>query len=356
MSSKNTNILLTGGCGYIGSHICVELLNAGYSVTIIDNLSNSSIMSFDRIKQVANKQVTNLSLYIVDICDINKLENVFQSSPTFYACIHCAGLKSVNESISNPLNYYNNNVVGTINLLHLLDKYNCNNIIFSSSSTVYGSNANVPINENDTVGMNITNPYGKTKFMVEEIIKDFILSSNNKISAIILRYFNPIGAHNSGLLGEDPHGIPNNLMPYILQVAIGRLECLTIHGNDYDTNDGTCIRDYIHVCDLALGHLAALNYLDKMDCNFDVFNLGTGKGYSVLEIVNAINKTINFENKNGKSINYKIGNRRHGDVAKCYSDVSKAEKYLQWKTTKTLEDMCNDAWRWQQLNPFGYKL
>jgi len=348
----NNNILLTGGCGYIGSHIAVELINSGYNVTIIDNLSNSSQISLNRIKQITNinnKSIDRLYFYKVDICNIVDLETVFQLSPKFYACIHCAGLKSVSESVNNPLLYYDNNVIGTINLLNLMDKYNCKNIVFSSSATVYGSSCISPITENNTVGISITNPYGKTKFMVEEIIKDFIVSKNRESNGIILRYFNPIGAHFSGLIGEDPNDIPNNLMPYISQVAIGRREYLTIHGNDYNTHDGTGVRDYIHVCDLALGHLAALKYLNKMENNYDVFNLGTGNGYSVLDMVNSMEKTI------GNKINYIFGNRRSGDIDKCYSDVSKAKKYLLWESTKTLEDMCNDLWRWQLSNPFGYQ-
>ncbi len=351
----SNNILLTGGCGYIGSHIAVELINSGYNVTIIDNLSNSSEISLNRIIQITNinnESTDRLYFYKVDIRNYIELETVFQLSPKFYACIHCAGLKSVSESVSNPMLYYDNNVVGTINLLNLMDKYNCENIIFSSSATVYGSSCISPITENNTVGISITNPYGKTKFMVEEIIKDFTQKTklSTKFNSIILRYFNPIGAHSSGLIGEDPNDIPNNLMPYISQVAIGRREYLTIYGNDYNTHDGTGIRDYIHVCDLALGHLAALKYLDKMENNYDVFNLGTGNGYSVLDMVKTMEKTI------GKKINYKIGSRRPGDIDKCYSDVSKAKKYLLWECTKTLEDMCNDLWKWQQLNPLGYKL
>lgn len=368
------NILLTGGCGYIGSHTALVLLNAGYDLTIVDNLSNSSLESVKRVKNLANLtagDADRIRCYNADLRNTAALEVVFKSSPVFYACIHFAGLKAVGESVRMPLTYYDNNVSGTIVLLELMEKYHCHNIIFSSSATVYG-NAVSPITEETPVGNGITNAYGRTKYMIEEILKDFVHSRNmvptedgkKRWGCTLLRYFNPVGSHPSGLIGEDPSGIPNNLMPYVAQVAVGRRECLTVFGNNYDTVDGTGVRDYVHVCDLAEGHLAALQYLERAseDCNhptiteatrntgLDVFNLGAGNGYSVLQMVAAMEKASK------RPVKYVIGDRRSGDIDTCYADTAKAEKHLLWKTKRNLEDMCSDLWNWQHLNPLGYNV
>ena len=328
------NILLTGGTGYIGSHTAVELINAGEEVVIVDNLCNSKENVIDSIMQITGKKP---KLYKVDLLDKNSLDKVFEENK-FDAVIHFAGLKAVGESVEKPLEYYHNNIVGTLTLLDIMKNHNCKNIVFSSSATVYG-NPDTP-KYVETMGRQTpTNPYGATKAMIEKILEDLYVSDNSwKIS--ILRYFNPIGAHQSGLIGDNPNGIPNNLMPYIQKVAIGELDKLHIYGNDYNTKDGTGVRDYIHVVDLAKGHIKALEKLIRADGGIEKYNLGTGKGYSVLEIVNT------FEKVNNIKIPYDIVEKRPGDLDEYYADPSKAEAELGWKTTKTLEDMCIDSWRY----------
>ena len=337
------NILVTGGAGYIGSHTCVELLNAGYGVITIDNYSNSVSESINRVKKITGKEINSFDC---DIRDKDKLRDIF-SKHDIYCVIHFAALKAVGESCQNPLKYYNNNIFGIINLLEVMDEFNVKKIIFSSSATVYGNNP-VPYLESMDTG-DVTNPYGRTKYFSEKILSD-VYFSDKKWSILLLRYFNPIGAHESGLIGEDPNGIPNNIMPFISKVAIGLLPKLTIFGDDYDTPDGTCIRDYIHVVDLALGHVKALEMI--IDCGggiLDYFNLGTGKGNSVLELVNT------FERVNNCKVKYEIGARRSGDVAYCYANVEKAKRCLNWETKYDLERMCKDTWRFQLNNPNGYK-
>jgi UDP-glucose 4-epimerase len=348
-------ILVTGGAGYIGSHTIVVLLENNYNVVVIDNLVNSNIESIVRIKELTNCGDERLHFYNVDLCNKNALDEVFiRYDRKLKACIHTAGLKAVGESVEKPLLYYNNNLVSTLNLLELLDKYGCYQFVFSSSSTVYGS-THVPITENTQIGVGITNPYGRTKYMLEEVLHDYYksknLENNNKWSIVILRYFNPTGAHDSGRIGEDPNGIPNNLMPYIAQVAIGKREKLTIFGDQYNTHDGTCIRDYIHVVDLAEGHVSSLNYMkkgSKGDGMYSVFNLGTGCGYSVLEMVNAMKKASNRE------IPYIIGKKRDGDVDISYADNRKAIQELNWIPKRDLQNMCDTLWKWQSNNPNGY--
>lgn len=335
-------ILVTGGAGFIGSHTCVELLNSEYDVVVVDNLSNSSEVSLDRVKEITGK---DLKFYKADLLDCDTLDKIFLKEH-IETVIHFAGLKSVNESVDKPLEYYNNNITGTINLCACMKKYGVKNIIFSSSATVYGEPAVLPITEQCPKGTP-TNPYGMTKWMIEEILKDIQLSDNSW-NVIILRYFNPIGAHESGLIGEDPKGIPNNLLPYITQVAIGKRDYLNIYGNDYDTPDGTCIRDYIHVVDLARGHVMAINKL-KENCGFKIYNLGTGKGYSVMEVLHT------FEKVCGRKLPYKIAGRRKGDVTASYADASLAKKELGWEAIYDLEKMCQDAWNWQKKNPSGYQ-
>ncbi|XP_046850516.1 UDP-glucose 4-epimerase-like isoform X2 [Xenia sp. Carnegie-2017] len=342
MASSNL-ILVTGGAGYIGSHTVVEVLNAGYEAVIIDNFCNSTEESVKRIQSLTGKDVT---FYKVDLLDRTGLDAVFEKHK-FCAVMHFAGLKAVGESVSIPLKYYKNNIQGTIYLLESMKKYKVKNIVFSSSATVYGNPRYLPLNENHPSG-GCTNPYGKTKYFIEEILRDLVISDKTW-NVISLRYFNPIGAHRSGRIGEDPQGIPNNLMPYITQVAVGRRSHLNVFGNDYETPDGTGVRDYIHVVDLALGHVAALKKMLQESCEFKVYNLGTGRGQSVLEMVKAV------ENASGKKIEYKITDRRPGDVASCYADPSLAEKELGWKTHKTLKEMCEDSWRWQSQNPHGYR-
>ena len=334
-------ILVTGGAGYIGSHTCVELLNAGYEICVVDNLSNSSEESLTRVKQITGKE---FRFYEIDILDYAALDKVFLENK-IDAVIHFAGLKAVGESVSIPLKYYNNNITGTVNLCDIMAKHNVKKLVFSSSATVYGDPATVPITED--FPLSATNPYGRTKLMIEEILQDLYVSDKNWDIAI-LRYFNPIGAHESGLIGEDPNGIPNNLLPYISQVAVGKLECLNVFGNDYDTKDGTGVRDYIHVVDLALGHLAALNKI-KEKSGVVIYNLGTGTGYSVLEIVNAFSKEL------GHPINYKIVDRRPGDIGECYANPDKARVELGFVAKRNLEDMCKDTLRWQEENKNGYR-
>jgi len=333
-------ILLTGGAGYIGSHTLVELLNENHEVTVIDNLSNSKIESIKRVKMITGK---NLIFRQIDLCNINELESVFLKD-NYEAVIHFAGLKAVGESVQKPLLYYYNNITGTINLCRMMTKYDVKNIVFSSSATVYGNPTSVPITEDFPI--NTVNPYGNTKYIIEMILK-YIQNAYSDWNVLILRYFNPVGAHKSGLIGEDPNGIPNNLMPYIAQVAVGRLPCLNIYGNDYPTKDGTGVRDYIHVVDLAKGHLKALAKLSD-NPGYCIYNLGTGHGYSVLELV----KT--FEKWSQRKIPYKIVGRREGDTTECYADPDKANRELGWKAASNLDDMCRDTWNWQKNNPDGY--
>ena len=336
------NILVTGGAGYIGSHTLVELIKAGHSVVVVDNLSNSSQTALSRIEKITGVKIP---FYRVDIRDRKGLERVF-SAHSVDCCVHFAGLKAVGESVAKPWEYYENNVGGTLTLIDVLRKHGCKSFIFSSSATVYGDPETVPITEEFKKGF-CTNTDGWTKWMIEQILTD-MHTADPEWNVVLLRYFNPIGAHPSGLIGEDPNGIPNNLMPYITQVAVGKLEKLHVFGNDYDTPDGTGVRDYIHVVDLARGHVAALQAIEN-NCGVEVFNLGTGRGYSVLEIVNA------FEKENGVSIPYVIDARRAGDIATCYSDPKKALDVLGWKAEYGIEEMCRDSWNWQKNNPNGYK-
>ena len=331
-------ILLTGGMGYIGSHTAVELINAGKDIVILDNLVNSKRDIIDKIEQITGKEP---KFYEADILDKEALDKVFEEND-IEAVIHFAGLKAVGESVEKPLEYYYNNITGTITLLEVMKKHNCKTLVFSSSATVYGNPGTPKYVE--TMGRSTpTNPYGATKAMIEKMLED-LFSSDNSWKITILRYFNPIGAHESGLIGDDPNGIPNNLMPYIVKVANGTLKELTIYGDDYETKDGTGVRDYIHVVDLAKGHIKALEKLENIDGGIKTYNLGTGTGYSVLDIVNT------FEKVTGQNVPHKIGERRPGDVAACYADPSKAEAELGWKATKTLEDMCMDSWRYVEKN------
>jgi len=335
------NILVTGGAGYIGSHTCVLLLEAGYNVIVLDNLDNSSEISLERVKKITGK---DLKFYKTDLLDYEATEQVFIENE-IDAVIHFAGLKAVGESVAIPLRYYHNNITGTLNLCNIMSKYNVKNLVFSSSATVYGDPHTVPIKED--FPLHATNPYGRTKLMIEEILRDLYVS-DNEWNIAILRYFNPVGAHESGMIGEDPSGIPNNLMPYITQVAIGKLECLSVFGNDYNTPDGTGVRDYIHVVDLAQGHIKAVEKI-MTKSGVVTYNLGTGNGYSVLEMVKAFGKA------SGREINYKIVERRPGDIAECYADPTKAKEELGFTATHNLDDMCRDAWKWQSDNPKGYK-
>lgn len=335
-------ILVTGGAGYIGSHTVVELLTAGYEVVVVDNLCNSSRESIKRVEDITGKNVT---FYEADILDEDALEKIF-AKEDIESCIHFAGLKAVGESVEKPWLYYNNNITGTLTLIKVMERHNVRNIVFSSSATVYGAPKEIPITENCPKG-EITNPYGQTKSMLEQILTD-IQKADNRWNVILLRYFNPIGAHKSGRIGENPNGIPNNLMPYITQVAVGRLECLGVFGNDYNTHDGTGVRDYIHVVDLAKGHVKAIEKLKDND-GLNIYNLGTGIGYSVLDIVH------NFEKASGQHIPYVIKPRRAGDIDACYSDPGKAERELGWKAENGILEMCEDSWRWQSNNPNGYE-
>ena len=333
-------ILVTGGAGYIGSHTCVELLNAGYEVVIVDNFSNSKPVVLERIREITGK---DFSFYEIDITDKEAFRKVFEEHK-LDAAIHFAGYKAVGESVSLPLMYYRNNLVSTFALCELMSEYNVKKLVFSSSATVYGVPKTVPIRED--FPLSTTNPYGATKLMIEGILRD-LYTSDNDWSIALLRYFNPIGAHKSGRIGEDPNGIPNNLMPYISQVAIGKRECLSVFGDDYDTVDGTGVRDYIHVVDLAQGHLKAVEKV-MSDKGVDAYNLGTGNGYSVLQMVKA------FEKASGRTVNYKIAPRRSGDVAECFADPAYAKEKLGWSAVYELDTMCEDAWRWQKNNPNGY--
>lgn len=334
-------VLVTGGAGYIGSHTCVELLNAGVDVVIVDNFYNCKKSSIDRIKALTNRE---FKWYECDIRVYDGMDTIFKKEQ-IDSVIHFAGLKAVGESVEKPLEYFDNNVNGTLILLDVMRKNGCKKIVFSSSATVYGMNNVSPLTEDMQVG-GVTNPYGRTKFMIECILQDLYVS-DKEWSICLLRYFNPIGAHKSGTMGEDPNGIPNNLMPYITQVAIGKREKLGVFGNDYDTHDGTGVRDYIHVVDLALGHVKAVEKVNGEKGLF-IYNLGTGKGYSVLDVVKA------FEKASGKKVPYQIMPRRAGDIATCYSDPSKALKELGWKAERDIEEMCEDSWRWQSQNPDGY--
>lgn len=334
-------ILVTGGAGYIGSHTCVELLNAGYEIVVVDNLINSSAESLKRVKEVTGK---DFNFYQIDLLNREDLEGVFKQNKV-EAVIHFAGLKAVGESVRLPLRYYHNNITGTLVLSEIMQEYGVKRIVFSSSATVYGMSERVPISEDFPLGA--TNAYGRTKLMIEEIMQD-IHVSDPIWSIALLRYFNPIGAHSSGRLGEDPNGIPNNLMPFITQVAAGGLKELQIYGNDYPTLDGTGVRDYIHVVDLANGHLKALEKV-MATTGVEAYNLGTGRGYSVVEMVSA------FEKVTGKRIPYRMTDRRPGDIGICYSDPTKAERELGWIAEKGIDEMCLDAWRWQSDNPHGYQ-
>lgn len=335
-------ILVTGGAGFIGSHTCVELLNAGYDVVVVDNLCNSSEKSLERVEKITGKKVT---FYKADILDKEALDKIFDEEK-IEAVIHFAGLKAVGESVQKPLEYYQNNISGTLILTDVMRNHGVKNIIFSSSATVYGNPEFIPITEECPKGT-CTNPYGWTKSMLEQILTD-IQYADKEWNVILLRYFNPIGAHKSGMIGENPNGIPNNLMPYITQVAVGKLKELGVFGNDYDTPDGTGVRDYIHVVDLAIGHVKALKKIEEK-AGLCVYNLGTGVGYSVLDIVK------NFEEATGVKIPYKIKERRAGDIATCYADATKAKEELGWVAERGIKEMCEDSWRWQSNNPNGYE-
>ena len=334
-------ILVTGGAGYIGSHTCVELLNAGYDVIVVDNLYNSSKKALDRVQEITGK---TLKFYEDDILNREGMTKIFEENQ-IDAVIHFAGLKAVGESVAKPIEYYHNNIGGTLVLVDVMRNHGCKNLIFSSSATVYGDPAEIPITENCPKGT-CTNPYGWTKSMLEQILTD-VHTSDPEWNVVLLRYFNPIGAHKSGKIGEDPKGIPNNLLPYVAQVAIGKLECLGVFGDDYDTPDGTGVRDYIHVVDLAVGHVKAVEKLADKE-GVSIYNLGTGNGYSVLQVVHA------FEKACGHPINYQIKPRRPGDIAMCYCDPAKAKRELGWEAQYGIEEMCEDSWRWQSNNPNGY--
>lgn len=332
-------ILFTGGLGYIGSHTAVEVLNEDFDVIIADNLSNSKIGVLDKIKSITGKDV---KFYKIDICDKEALETVFEENPDIFAVIHFAGFKAVGESVSEPLKYYENNMISTFNVLRMMEKYNCKNIIFSSSATVYAQSEIMPLEED--FPLSATNPYGRTKLFNEYVLKDY-QNVHQDTNVIILRYFNPIGAHDSGLIGEDPNGIPNNLMPYICKVAVGELDQLNIFGNDYNTKDGTGVRDYIHVVDLAIGHVKALQkVINEPNVGLKVYNLGTGSGYSVLDIVNTFNRV------NGDLVKFEFTDRRPGDIDECYASSKLAEEEIGFKATKTLEDMCKSSYEYQKNN------
>ena len=336
------SILVTGGAGYIGSHTCLELLKAGYEVVVADNLCNSSEEAVRRVEKIAG---TPVKFYQADILDREALNKIFDTEE-IDSVIHFAGLKAVGESVAKPLEYYHNNITGTLILCDVMRNHGVKNIVFSSSATVYGDPAFVPITEDCPKGQ-ITNPYGQTKSMLEQILTDFHVA-DPEWNVVLLRYFNPIGAHESGLIGEDPKGIPNNLVPYIAQVAVGKLQCLGVFGNDYPTHDGTGVRDYIHVVDLAVGHVKALKKIEEK-AGVCIYNLGTGKGYSVLDVVKAYEKAC------GREIKYEIKPRRPGDIATCYADASKAREELGWEAERGIEEMCADSWRWQSANPDGYR-
>ncbi len=335
------NILVTGGAGYIGTHTCVELINAGHEVIVIDNLVNSKEEAIRRVEQITGQKI---KFYNLDLCDYESCKQVFKDNK-ISGVIHFAGLKAVAESVAKPLEYYSNNIGSTLNLIRLMKEFNVKNLVFSSSATVYGNPEKLPLTEDCKTG-GTTNPYGTTKLFIERILTD-IYNADNSFNIALLRYFNPVGAHPSGLIGEDPNGIPNNLVPYVTQVAIGKRPFLNVTGNDYPTPDGTGVRDYIHVCDLAFGHVLAIDKLMK-NCGLVIYNLGTGKGSSVLDVVHAFDKAV------GRPIPYKFAPRRPGDIAECYCDPTKAEKELGFKARYTIDDCAKDSWNWQQKNPNGY--
>jgi UDP-glucose 4-epimerase len=336
-------VLVTGGAGYIGSHTCVELLNSGFEIIVVDNMMNSKPEALERVRELTGKQFL---YYEVDLLDRQALEHIFAEN-SIDTVIHFAGLKAVGESVQIPLHYYNNNITGTLNLCQTMQAYGVKKLVFSSSATVYGMPERMPISED--FPLQATNPYGRTKLMIEEILRDLYISDNSW-SITLLRYFNPIGAHASGRMGEDPNGIPNNLLPYIAQVAVGKLQTLQVFGSDYATTDGTGVRDYIHVVDLAVGHVKAVVQTEmKNSTGVHTYNLGSGKGYSVLEMIQA------FEQASGKKISYQLVARRPGDVALCYADPSRASEQLGWTAERGIEAMCADAWRWQINNPNGYE-
>ncbi len=341
-SSQRPAVLVTGGAGFIGSHVCVELINSGYLPVVVDNLCNSKEESLKRVERITGFAPV---FYKVDINDKDAMRKVF-SAHAIEAVMHFAGLKAVGESNQIPLKYYRYNVAGTLSLAEVMEEFNVWKLIFSSSATVYGDPVSVPIDEN--FATSATNPYGRSKLIVEEILRDLAKAAGNQWNISLLRYFNPVGAHESGLIGEDPAGIPNNLLPYVAQVAIGKLQQLAVFGNDYNTIDGTGVRDYIHVVDLALGHVAALKGLDKVGTGCRAYNLGTGSGYSVLQMVSA------FEAASGRKVPYKISPRRPGDIASCYANADLAKSELGWEAKFGLERMMQDAWRWQSQNPNGY--
>ena len=334
-------VLVAGGAGYIGSHTAIELLESGYEVVIVDNLSNSNSIVVDRIKELSKKPV---KFYNIDIRNKDEMHVVFKEN-NIESIIHFAALKAVGESVEKPIEYYSNNLISTLNLFELMREYGVKKFVFSSSATVYGDPHTCPILED--FPLSVTNPYGRTKLMIEQMLVD-ISKADKSLDIALLRYFNPVGAHKSGRIGEEPNGVPSNLMPYITKIAVGKVKELSVYGNDYPTHDGTGVRDYIHVLDLAAGHVKALQKLEE-NPGLVVYNLGTGKGYSVLDLVKAFSKA------SGKEIPYKIVGRRAGDVAMCYADSSKAEKELGWKAKYELEEMCEDSWRWQSMNPNGYE-
>lgn len=335
------NVLVTGGNGYIGSHTVIELIENGYDVVVLDNLSNSSLKCMERVEKIVGRKI---KFYEADIRDKKALDDIFDKE-SIDVCIHFAGLKAVGESVKKPLEYYENNMSGTLNLLEVMRNHNVKNMIFSSSATVYGDPAQIPITEETPKGI-CTNPYGWTKSMLEQVMMD-LQHADPEWNVVLLRYFNPIGAHKSGMIGENPNGIPNNLMPYVTQVAVGKLKELGVFGDDYDTPDGTGVRDYIHVMDLASGHVKALEKISE-NCGLKIYNLGTGIGYSVLDIVK------NFEEASGKKIPYVIKERRPGDIATCYSSAKKAKDEMGWEAKYNIQEMCEDSWRWQSNNPNGY--
>ena len=337
------SILVSGGAGYIGSHTCVELLEAGYEIVVVDNLSNSCEESLRRVEKITGKTIPFIK---ADLCDPAATEEVFAKHPDIEAVIHFAGLKAVGESVRKPLEYYTNNLVSTLVLLNVMRDHGVKNFVFSSSATVYGDPASVPIREDFPTG-GTTNPYGTTKLFLERVLMDYC-AADPSLNVALLRYFNPIGAHKSGLIGEDPNGIPNNLVPYIAQVAVGKLEKLHVYGDDYPTADGTGVRDYIHVVDLAQGHVAALKKLET-NCGLFVVNLGTGKGYSVLDVLHAYEKAC------GKELPYVVDPRRSGDIAECYAEPKKALEEMGWQAKLGIEEMCASSWKWQSTNPNGYK-
>jgi len=336
------SVLVTGGAGYIGSHTCVELIRSGYDIIVVDNLSNSNPEAVRRVEKITG---TPIAFIQADVCDAEAMNTIFAQHPEIDSVIHFAGLKAVGESVRKPLEYYTNNLVSTLTLLNTMKRHGVKNIVFSSSATVYGDPASVPIREDFPTG-GTTNPYGTTKYFLEQILKD-CCAADPELNAALLRYFNPVGAHESGLIGEDPRGIPNNLTPYIAQVAVGKLEKLHVYGDDYPTPDGTGVRDYIHVVDLARGHVSALKKLESQ-CGLFVVNLGTGKGYSVLDVLHAYEKAC------GKPIPYVVDPRRPGDIAQCYADPKKALEEMGWQATLGIDEMCASSWNWQSSNPNGY--